>query len=84
VSVHLAALVGGHMDKTKWHRMNRRCQEEVSEQAPEDRAETMSSALKQSLQHRMIRWGTSAIRRINDISSKPKIPSAPDERKCTG
>ena len=41
--------------RAKWHRMIRRSQVEASEQSPEDVPESMSSVLKPSLQHRMIR-----------------------------
>ena len=42
-------------EKIKWHRMIRQYQFEASEQSQEKVPESMSSVLKRSLQHRMIR-----------------------------
>ena len=51
----IGAICSTGEERAKWHRMIRRSQVEASEQSPEDVPESMSSVLKPSLQHRMIR-----------------------------
>ena len=51
----VGAICSTGVGRAKWHRMIRRCQAGASEQSPEDVPESMSSVLKPSLQHRMIR-----------------------------
>ena len=53
--VVVGAICCTEVGRAKWHRMIRRCQVRASEQSPENVPESMSSALKRSLQHRMIR-----------------------------